>query len=222
MVFSTSLFWGQPLPWKQTGAEEERTQTLSWDWASTPHSWGGRVMLAACSPRKSSEPSRGPSGEEAPCSLLHPLSTESVPRSYGRREEVMVPPVPHTSLFLPSFRRFSWTKISLFTVCPGWLYHGGGGAFYNFYQLRFFPGKPIHRAPQGTIPDRSLKAYFYPTGLCQFLLLILIKINLNMFVILKNKQFWIVYHVISGAPACCCPPPSSGLMPLFHLHTGQS
>lgn len=75
-------------------------------------------MLAACSPRKSSEPSRGPSGEGAPCSLLHPLSTESVPRSYGRREEVMVPPVPHTALFLPSFRRFSGTKISLFTVCP--------------------------------------------------------------------------------------------------------
>lgn len=91
--------------------------------------------------------------------------------------------------------------------------------FIIFTIYACFPGKQIHRAPHAVLPDRSLKAYFYPTDSCKCLLLILIKINLE---VLKNKA------VLNCVPCDFIHPQAatarlqgSDLMPLLDLHTGE-
>lgn len=63
------------------------------------------------------------------------------------------------------------------------------------------PGTLTHRAPRATIPDRPWKTYFEPPNSCTFLLLVLMKKNLKVFLVLKDNQFGIVYHVVSHTPS---------------------
>lgn len=100
----------------------------------------------------------------------------------------MVPQVPHTPLLLPSLGDFLEQRFLHLLYVPRWFPEAinSCGGFYNFYQLCLFSWQADPQSSSCHLPDRSLKAYFYPTDSCKCLLLILIKINLE---VLKNKQF---------------------------------